>query len=178
MSNEGYFSIVAIALKDIDADHALFRKVDPTVKITMVNGNTYYEYSWMHWYADTCVEIVDVMEYLEEIGLTNFGFIRVGEMSDDIDRIGCPNTFDMHISTSIDLLKHTTIESKTAAKIADLTSQRNYCDFECYVILSDYLNEQSRSIDTVVIDVQRAKDIFKKRILLNDELAILSAKGE
>lgn len=173
MSDDGYLSIVAIALKNAAADHNLFKKIDPNVKITIVGDFTFYEYVWTQWYAEQFGAIQDVMEYLESLGSTEYGFIRIGEMSDDIDRLGCPNLFDMHITTSIDLMKHSTIESKITAKVNELIADRNYCDYQCYLTLSSIDLEDIFEED----EIDLIKGVLLKRARLSDELMTLIAKG-
>lgn len=108
----GYYSLVAIGMHISNENHEIFRAVDPNVKITMIGELLYYEYDWIKWYIDGTDEIVTVMAYLDTLGNTNYGYLRVGEESDDIDRYGCPYDFDMNIETLISVHKYTPIEQK------------------------------------------------------------------
>ena len=45
-----------------------------------------------------------LMEFLDAYGLDEFyGFIRIGEETDDIEQRGCPYEFDMYINRSIEI---------------------------------------------------------------------------
>lgn len=103
-NDTGYYSLVCIAVKDEDANDYLFKEVDSAVKISSINGNTYYEYPyWLKWYTEYAVAIDRVMDYLDQLGDLNFGYLRVGEDSEDITRKGNPFEFDMCIDIRISI---------------------------------------------------------------------------
>ena len=64
------------------------------------NGHT-YQWSWVKWY-DSYKEIGLIEEFMNVLPHDSFGFIRLGEETDDIEHRGSPSDFDMYVSRSID----------------------------------------------------------------------------
>ena len=64
------------------------------------NGHT-YQWSWVKWY-DSYKEIGLIEEFLNVLPYDSFGFIRLGEETDDIEHRGSPSDFDMYVSRSIE----------------------------------------------------------------------------
>ena len=64
------------------------------------NGHT-YQWSWVKWY-DSYKEIGLIDEFLSVLPYESFGFIRLGEHTDDIEHRGSPCDFNMYVSRSID----------------------------------------------------------------------------
>ena len=64
------------------------------------NGHT-YQWSWVKWY-DSYKEIGLIDEFLNVLPYDSFGFIRLGEETDDIEHRGSPSDFDMYVSRSIE----------------------------------------------------------------------------
>jgi len=83
----------------------LFCKLDPKVKSLIDDAeygdDTVYQWSWVKWY-DHDPDIRAFLHMLEEIGDENYGFIRLGEESDDIEYLGSPYEFDMYVSRKIE----------------------------------------------------------------------------
>lgn len=98
-----YMSLVTIAIPE-DSDHPvdLFRKVDPNCRISTLGDIKYIEYDWLVWYLESpCDPILAVMSYLEELGRENYGFIRLGQDSEDVTYMGSPNEFGLAVDSKI-----------------------------------------------------------------------------
>ena len=64
------------------------------------NGHAYF-WSWVKWY-DSYKEIGLIDEFLNVLPYESYGFIRLGEETDDIEQRGSPCDFDMYVNRSIE----------------------------------------------------------------------------
>ena len=64
------------------------------------NGHAYF-WSWVKWY-DSYKEIGLIDEFLNVLPYESYGFIRLGEETDDIEHRGSPSDFDMYVNRSIE----------------------------------------------------------------------------
>ena len=106
----GYRSEVALAL-DAPATSVLeaLAKVSEEVQTLLSDAETVtkteeghrYFWSWIKWY-DMYKEIQLIDELLCILPCDSYGFIRLGEQSDDVEERGSPCEFDMYVSRSIE----------------------------------------------------------------------------
>ena len=64
------------------------------------NGHAYF-WSWIKWY-DSYKEVELIEEFLNVLPYDSFGFIRLGDETDDIEQRGSPPDFNMHVNRSIE----------------------------------------------------------------------------
>jgi hypothetical protein len=64
------------------------------------NGHVYF-WSWIKWY-DSYKGIGLIDEFLNVLPCESYGFIRLGEETDDIEHRGSPYDFNMHVNRSIE----------------------------------------------------------------------------
>jgi len=113
MSN--YMSLVTLAFnKDQEHNDDLFRAVDPNCRISVLGDIKYVEYPWVVWYLESpCEPILLVMSYLQELGIENYGFIRLGEQTEDCTYMGDTVRFGLAVDAKIIIVPyHHHIKSK------------------------------------------------------------------
>ena len=106
----GYRSEVALAL-DVYASSTLeaLANVSEEVRTLLSDADTAtktedghrYLWSWVKWY-DMYKEVQLIDELLCILPCESYGFIRLGEETDDIEHRGSPCEFDMYVSRSIE----------------------------------------------------------------------------
>jgi hypothetical protein len=98
----GYYSDVVIAVKDplgynlrdilseLELDHEKHLK----------DGYLVFVFPSMKWYDDYDV-VATVMEFIHTLNEDDYGYIRVGEDTEDIEILGTPWLYNVYTSTSI-----------------------------------------------------------------------------
>lgn len=101
----GYYSQVCIAIRneytkplmDIieqQPNHYLPSRVDEKGDITVIY------YSGVKWYTP---EVYPIINYLQTIDAEDYGLVRVGEDTTDIEECGSPDNFGMEVQTTIEV---------------------------------------------------------------------------
>ena len=102
----GYRSDVALRINEnimevVDIYRKLDKEVDDMFNDT--GWSNHCSYSWDHvkWYnGDAGVDAIDAL--MAKISEDDYGFIRIGEETDDIEYRGMPCEYDMYVNRSIE----------------------------------------------------------------------------
>ncbi len=105
----GYRSEVAISF-DESADKLFKQNAEMIPELKQLINDAQladsgkYHWDWVKWY-DSYTEIDAVMtflDFLETLDYESYGFIRIGEETEDMETRGCTGSHDMYINRCID----------------------------------------------------------------------------
>jgi len=99
----GYRSSVLVAIKK-DKITDKFKKMEVLQgvdSITKFEDHYVFIWDYVKWYDDY-PDVKEIMGFLNELDEGGYGFIRIGEDSDDIAREGDPSSFDCFIVREFD----------------------------------------------------------------------------
>ena len=88
-----------IILEDMVAN--TIPKIIKQLDFKLRNIGTYYRIEGWKWYDDDR-DVSAILEWFSSMEETQFGAVRVGEDSDDIEEWGTPYIFDIYVQTTID----------------------------------------------------------------------------
>jgi len=101
----GYRSVLAIAIKK----KAFEKHVGEAIKdfktcdsIKQTKDTVTFYWDGVKWYEDY-EDVKSVMGVLAKLEEEDYGFLRVGEDDEDIERLGDPYDFELYLSRSISL---------------------------------------------------------------------------
>jgi len=110
----GYTSQVAIAIKkeEYHKRENQFKKVMHDCDELGKTTDAYF-FTWdcVKWYPNY-PEVQELEKLLREIDEEDYGFIRVGEEDNDIERKGCPNDYDLNISITLESFSSSPLDHK------------------------------------------------------------------
>ena len=102
--SEVYLRIAEPLVEVVDAARKLDNTLDKMLfegesgRIDKVKTDFYWNTKWY----DTYPEVRAVESLLDMLQDDDYGFIRLGEESDDIERKGYPDEYDMYTNTSVE----------------------------------------------------------------------------
>lgn len=104
----GYRSEVAFAIKKDkfrDFKHKLAEAIQDCDEVYKTDNGVVFTWSWAKWYEDyeEVIAVSEVMDECEDLpgGHELYGFVRIGENSDDIETKGSPYEFGLGVSRTI-----------------------------------------------------------------------------
>lgn len=104
----GYRSEVAVRFSEQAAEVVkIFCKLDEHINQLVNDADTSdlpsgcLHWNYIKWYDDL-EDIAAFEAMLSQLGHENYGLIRLGEDTEDIDHQGCPWEFGMHVNRSIE----------------------------------------------------------------------------
>ena len=92
---------VKVVKKFYELDKQIKELIDGSENSTGWEQIQALNWGWIKWYDDF-EDIAAFMHMLDQIGDENYGMIRLGEESDDVEYYGDPPSFDMYVNRSIE----------------------------------------------------------------------------
>ena len=69
-------------------------------ELTKCESEHRYYWEWIKWY-DTDPGVSELEKFLGQLPESSYGFIRLGEEASDIEEMGFPFKFDMHVTRKL-----------------------------------------------------------------------------
>lgn len=100
--SEVYLRFAEPIVEVVDAARKLDDNLDKMLSDAATEGNkTDFHWEYAKWY-DSYPEVRAVESLLDMLLDDDYGFIRLGEGENDIERLGRPDEYDMYTNTSVE----------------------------------------------------------------------------